>query len=270
MASCVTTEKLQQRVKSQLNDFIEKSEYKSSLSTKIEEKEALYTIIHIRQQHHSSLYNKQILKELEDAQDLSKVTEIKKKYFGQITKINTIQKEIYDFLMASTSQKDFLYVEGRSYPHHYRDAFLSTYVPESIAEISKNLNTKGAFSHPIPDPPHFIGASITIHKERKMNVLGAENLALLNLTLSLYENKKFSENDVAALLKECHEAREDQMIKNMIINFEDLSYRMSSLRFLVCGSKHDFEDNVKKWNEKNPDKKVNLLVFTPPSLNLAF
>ncbi len=262
----MTAEKLQQRSSRQLKEFIESSSMKNLLEIAVQVDDAVYTIVHIKQQHYSDLYTKRVKDQLQQAVDRTKVMELKAKYFQQISKINKVQNEIYNFLVSSTSSKDFLFVEGRSYPHHYRDTFLLKFIPGSIAEANKLLNTKGSFGQPLPDPPYFLGSSIFLHREKKMTVLGAENLALLNLTLSLYESKKLSPSDLAAFIQECHQAREDQMIKNVTVDFTDLNYRMSSLRFLLCGSKHDFRENVEKWNTNNPDKKVNLLVFTPLAL----
>ena len=267
LTSCITEEKLQKRADQQLAEFQSSSSHKNLLQIAHKEEGAVFTIVHVKQQHYSSMYNKEILRQIKEEENLKKVLGIKEQYYKQILKINSVQKEIYEFLVSSTSEKDFLYVEGRSYPHHYRDAFLKNYIPESILEVNRNLSLKRAYNKPIPDPPYFLGASIFLHQKRKMNVLGAENLALLNLTLSMYQSEKFTAKDIASILAECHEAREDQMIKNMTVNFQDLNYRMSSLRFLVCGSKHDLKNNVKKWNEENPKQKVNLLVFTPSSLS---
>lgn len=265
-SGCMTVEKLQARTVRQLFEFVSRLGDSRQLTISIQADDALYTIVHIRQQHYSALYNRSIEKQIEEESNPEKIAALKERYFEQICQINAVQKEIYNFLLPATSGKDFLFVEGRSYPHHYRDTFLAEFIPESISDVQKILDQKGDFSRPVPQPPYFLGASMLIHQERKMTVLGAENLALLNLTLSLYENKKLSGAALNSLLKECHEAREDQMIKNVLEDIEDLNYRMSSLRFLICGSKHDFKENIEKWNKANPQKKVNLLVFTPASL----
>ena len=264
LSSCLTPEELHQRTTRQLTELLKGRE--SQLSPAVIVNEALFTIVHLKQQHYSDLYTKKVEEQLKSAEGEAEIKKIKEQYFSQITQINTIQKEIYDFLQSSTSSRDFLYVEGRSYPHHYRDAFLAKYIPETKSAANKVLNINGSFDKELPEPPFFLGASFPIHKEGKMNVVGAEHLSLLNLTLSLYKSKKLSPADMLKFLKECHEAREDQIIKNMSFEFDDMNYRMSSLRFLVCGSKHDLVNNVEKWNKENPQNKVNLLVFTPSEL----
>ena len=264
LSSCMTSEKLHLRTQGQLTEFLK--DKIGQLSSAVRVNDALFTIVHLKQQHYSELYTNKIEEQLRAAPDAAGILKIKEQYFSQIVQIDKIQKEIYDFLLASTSSKDFLYVEGRSYPNHYRDAFLSKYIPETKSAANKVLNIKGSFGKFLPEPPFFLGASFLIHKERKMKVLGVENLALLNLTLSLYKSKKLSPADMLQFLKECHEAREDQMIKNMSVEFDDMNYRMSSLRFLICGSKHDLVNNVEKWNKENPHKKANLLEFTPSEL----
>ena len=262
----MTVEKLEMRTAEQLETFLQKNENKEGLELVHRAENAKFTLVLIKQQHYSEIYNEHVYKQLEVARDKQKIEQLKKDYIVQLLSINKIQKQIYDFVLKETSSRDFLYVEGRPYPNQYRDIYIENYLLDTEKAVTKTLNFKGISSFTMPNPPFFAGASIKLQQERKLTVLGAENLSLLNLTLSLYENEKLPKNDLVKFLEECHEAREDQMLKNIAMIIEDIPYRMSSLRYLVCGSKHDFKNNILKWNEKNADKKFNLLVFTPKSL----
>ena len=242
--------------------------YKGSwnLKEEIVVPDAIYTVVHIQQKHYSDIFTDRIYEELEKESQAFLIKKTQEKYLGQIQNINDVQKQIYKFLINVTTEKDFLYVEGRSFPHRYRDIFIKSYTAKTVSDINKNLNYKGSNTGDLKEPYYFIGASIYLQKERRMHVIGVENLALLNLTLSLYESKNLSNNDLVKLLNECHEAREGEMLKNMAQNFDDLPHLMNSLRFLVCGSKHDFKNNIEDWNVKNPHQKMNLIVFIPDRL----
>lgn len=266
LCSCMSPQKFEERAELQKRNFLESVADKWTIKEVLNIKGAKFTLVHIQQQHYSDILTKRLYAELKKEGDLEKLREVKATYFKQLQDINAVQKEIYDFLLSVTNKKDFLYVEGRSFPHHYRDKFLKEYIPSTIEDINKVLNYKELFVHEVPREYYFIGASIPIHQEKRMTVLGVENLSLLNLTLSLYENKKLPKSDLRSFLLECHEAREDQMLKNMSENFEDLPYLMNSIRFLICGSKHSFKKNVEDWNLKNPEKKFNLLTFKPSLL----
>lgn len=265
-SSCMTPEKLQQRAERQLNEFIASHHSKWELSEVIRVPDAKFTLLLIEQQHYSDILTNRVKTRLKETSSQDQRTKIKDDYFQQIIKINNVQKSIHDFISEVTNEKDFLYVEGRKYPIRYRKEFLKTFTQETIDSVYGVLNYGNISSHTIPQPPYFMGASIVLHNEQKLTVIGSENLGLLNLTLSLYENSKLSRSDLASFLKECHEAREDQMLENISKNFEELSFRMNSIRFLICGSKHDFKNNVEEWNVKNPDKKFNLVIHTPKGL----
>lgn len=265
-SSCMTQEKLQKRAESQINEFMSLYNSKWALKEEIRIPDAKFTLLYIQQQHYSDILTKRVKSNLEKTNSEEQREAIKNNYFQQILKINDIQKNIYDFVSEVTTEKDFLYVEGRKYPVKYRKEFLRTFTQETEDSISGVLSYGNKAYGRIPQPPFFMGASIILHNEDKLTVIGSENLGLLNLTLSLYENTKLSRSDLASFLRECHEAREDQILENVAENFEDLPFRMNSIRFLICGSKHDFKNNIEKWNEDNPEKKFNLVIHTPKGL----
>ena len=266
LQGCATSERLQQRAAEQVTEFLDKYQQKWSLEVLSKEADARFTVVHIRQQHYSDILTKRTELKFKSERDPVKIARIKNDYLSQLYEINNIQNNIVEFLTEVAGSRDFLYVEGRSFPQPYRDKFLEDYIRDSTAEVSKILNFNGPLKSKIPDPPVFLGASIPLHQSEHMNVIGVENLGLLNLTLSLYENDKLSKADLADFLRECHEVREDQIIKNMAENFDELPFRMNSIRFLICGSKHDFRDNLKKWNKENPERKFNLIIYTPAGL----
>lgn len=264
--SCMTPEKMQNRAVEKHQDFIRKYSESFHLKEEILAPEALYTVVLIQQKHYSDIFTDRVHEELEKATEKDKIREIQKGYFSQIQEIELVQRQIYEFLMKVSSEKDFLFVEGRSYPHRYRDIFLKEFTANTLKKVNSNINYKSSNIGSLSEPYFFMGATIPIHKKRRMHVVGAENLALLNLTLSLYNNPKLSASDLTKLAAECHEAREDVMLENLTKNFDDLPHLMNSIRFLICGSKHDFKNNVEEWNKKNPDRKMNLIVFTPEKL----
>lgn len=264
--SCMSVEKKQRRAAHIHQSFIEAHNSLWNIREVVKVADALYTVVHIQQKHYSDIFTDRVYEELEKERNSDRIQKIKEEYFSQIRNIDEVQKQIHDFLLAVTTEKDFLYVEGRSYPHRYRDIFLKEFTAKTIAAVEKNLNFGNSSIGVLDKPYFFIGASIPIHQQRRMHVVGAENLALLNLTLSLYGSKALSRADVNKLVKECHEARESEMLKSMSKNFDNLPHLMNTLRFLVCGSKHDFKNNVEKWNENNPEQKMNLIIFTPDKL----
>lgn len=261
---CISPEKLERRTEEQKSDLLKKAN--GQVSEVLSVKGAKFTLLHIQQQHYSDIATERCIEKMDKEKSNIKIRNIKAQYLKQIQDINQVQKEIYEFLLHMSTEKDFLYVEGRSFPHHYRDRFLAEYKAKTFEGVNKVFSYKEAFPYTIPEPAYFMGASIPIHEDRRMNVVGAENLSLLNLTLSLYENRRLHRSDLYKFIMECHEAREDQMIKNMAKNFDELPHLMNSIRFLICGSKHDFKKNIEEWNKNNPEQKFNLLVYKPSSI----
>jgi hypothetical protein len=56
------------------------------------------------------------------------------------------------------------------------------------------------------------------------------------------------------------------MIKNVLYVAPEYPGPPSTLKFLICGSNHNFSDNIIKWNKENPEQIFNLVEFTPKQL----
>ena len=109
-----------------------------------------------------------------------------------------------------------------------------------------------------PNPPYFAGASYFLYHKHKLPVKGSEHKGALKLTHQLYREEKPRSYIMAA-----HEEREKQMLKNITRNLDFNNTYDSSIKFLLCGEAHDFENNIKQWNLENPNQKFNLLVYKP-------
>ncbi|MCM8543331.1 MAG: hypothetical protein NE328_23885, partial [Lentisphaeraceae bacterium] len=107
--------------------------YKGSwnLKEEIVVPDAIYTVVHIQQKHYSDIFTDRIYEELEKESQAFLIKKTQEKYLGQIQNINDVQKQIYKFLINVTTEKDFLYVEGRSFPHRYRDIFIKSYTAKT-------------------------------------------------------------------------------------------------------------------------------------------
>jgi hypothetical protein len=265
-AGCLTEEKLIQRAAFHLAKITEVTPDTGKLESRIVLADAKYTLLHIRQQHYSDIYTARVLERLERAKSVSEANTIKKRYLAVLVNIDSVQKEIVDYLLSVCDKTDVLYSEGLPFPTTYRQEFIKEYLEETRKEVMKVVSYQGEVDFVYPYPAYFTGASIFLKKHNKINVFGVEHGNLLDLTLSTYSNKELAPSLKLSLIKECHAEREQQMLINMAGELDALPYLEPSLKFLICGSKHDFSDDIERWNRKNPKRKYNLLVFTPNTL----
>ncbi|MDD7983699.1 hypothetical protein PQO01_01885 [Lentisphaera marina] len=225
--------------------------------------DARFTLIHVAQTHYSKLYLNLLLEKFTHWESLSDKTAIRKeqeKYFDLINQINSEQKLIIDFLVTHRDHYDCLYVEGLSYPGTYKRKNPLKDIENTQNEVQEALSfSNGHFK--APEPAYFAGASLFLYQQHEIPVLGVEHQGLLRLTHQLYNKAplpKVSQND---FIIACHDERETQMLKNMSKNYEANNRYDHSLKFLLCGSLHDFENNISEWNKTHPKMKYNLFVL---------
>ncbi len=263
---CMTQKNIYLKTERELKRYLEKNQQEWDFKIVSQSKQAKWTIVHIQQQHYSDLYTQQILQKLKNPTPELNPEQIKQQYLNTLIKIERVQEEIYRFIVATTNEKDFLYIEGKAFPETYRQDFIQEYQQKCYKEIAGILNFGSAKSPQFPQFKFLTGASFTLHQEERLTLLGVENLEILNLALAHYAKLPTNENSAKIILDEFNEVREREMLKNLTENFDELPFYMSSLRFLLCGSAHDFENNVAEWNKKNPENQLNLLLLTPKSL----
>jgi hypothetical protein len=224
--------------------------------------DAIFTLVHIRQQHDSELYTRKVLADLRVCSDKEKII---KSFYKTILKLDSIQQEIVNFINSCSSERHRVYSEGMGYPKLYRTLFINSHKEKRISEIEDVLK-QSVETLNLPEPAYFLGASFIIHEGRSRQVLGAEHEGLLNLALATYNNPALNPQSKMKLLQECHEQRESEILKNIIHPDSDAAYRDPSLKFVILGSMHSFKNNILAWNKTHALKKFNLVVFTPKSL----
>ena len=189
-------------------------------------------------------------------------------FYQNLLQINKVQKEVYDFLMDFSTPKHRIYSEGMVYPNAYRNLFADSFKEKRLEEINGILSFAKERSYSLPKPSYFLGASFLIHQQGDRNLLGAEHAGILKFTLATYSNEHLQSKVKFDLLQECHEQRENEILKNIIKNDEELPYRERRTKFVIMGSSHDFKNNVQEWNKQRPLLKMNLRTFTPTSLKV--
>ena len=264
IAGCYTKEYMVERSSKRLTELLNSAD-KQRIEKVIIVPDAQFTLLYIKQQHYSDIYTAKILEQLKAERSKEKRESIKKRYFEVLDDINAVQKEVSDFLEQVTDSYDIIYSEGLPFKDTYSKTFLERYVEETLDAVDQIQNYKEHFDYKIPEPNYFIGSTFYLKKERAKKVFGAENFGLLDLTISTYSNDELSDAAKQQLLKVCHKEREWQMVINMSKEL-DVPYLEPPVKFLVCGSRHEFKDDVQRWNKENPEKKYNLLVYTPLSL----
>jgi hypothetical protein len=147
------------------------------------------------------------------------------------------------------------------FPQTYRQEFIVEYIQKSRKTLANLLPESR-----IPDPAYFAGATFYLKKYKNRKVFGAEHGGLLNFTLSTYNNDKLPKGVKSGLIASCNKEREKQVLINLADEIDEVPYLEPSMKFLVYGSLHSFRDDVEQWNKDNPDRKYNLLEFTPDSL----
>ena len=261
-SSCMTQKQRVEIAHTELTAFFA---FEPNIKKELILEDARFTLLHIPQSHYSKIYCDKLLEKFELWQvksDLSSIAEEQDKYSQLIQKIDSEQKSIINFLRKHQSSYDCLYVEGLAYPGTY-----ATKKPlQEIAQIKDEVNRALQFAdgtHCAPQPAYFAGASLFLYQEDKIPMLGVEHQALLRLTHKAYSKEYDSKVPRSAFIQACHEERETQMIKNMSKKYEANNRYDRSIKFLLCGSLHDFKDNVLEWNKLHPEMKFNLLILEP-------
>ncbi len=263
---CLSEADLIQRASAHLAKISEAKPVTGKLEKLIVADDAKFTLLHIRQQHYSDIYTAAILNELKNSRSDLETVKIKSRYLEVLRKTDLVQKEISEFLLSVCDKKDVIYSEGLPFPTTYREKFVEEYLDEIKKEVMQVVSYRNDVNFLYPQPPYFAGASIFLKKHHDFTVFGVEHSSLLELILSTYENDKLAPSLKSTLIRECHAEREKQMLINMADELDDLAYLEPSLKLLICGSKHDFRDDVELWNKENPMRKYNLLIFTPNTL----
>jgi hypothetical protein len=234
-----------------------------NITTIIQSPKATATLVQIRQQHFSDILNNEILAKINSVESLQDKKSIQDGYFRLISDINEVQTQIYEFILATTNHRDTIFAEGALSPHIYRDPFVESYLTENLTKVHQVLPSA---NYKLPHEPYFLGATFVLHNKQTREIRGAENGALLELTLRSYNNDKLPPLTRKLLLDSCNEERENAMIKNVLYVAPEYPGPPSTLKFLICGSNHNFSDNIIKWNKENPEQIFNLVEFTPKQL----
>ena len=234
------------------------------IETLVEPQNAVMTIVHVKQQHDSALFTGSVKAQLEylNGQDGQKLID---KFYRTQVKINEVQREIVEFIMAVSNERSRIYTEGLAYHTGYRNRYAEYFKNKRIKAISEilELSKKKLI---LPNPAYYLGASFAIHDSKKRQIIGAEHGGLLNFTTDTYTNPKLKAAVKLDLLQECHHRREEEVLKNISIPDSETTYLEPTVKFLIFGSKHDFKDNVIEWNESKPDLQIRLVAFKPDSL----
>lgn len=187
-------------------------------------------------------------------------------YYKILLEIQGTQEEIYRFLKSESNERNKIYTEGMGHRKTYRNLFVKAFQNKRLDEIQKILS-KSDQTMPLPKPHYFLGASFILHKSTKREVVGIDHEGLLNFISATYENEKLSNKFKAEVLRESHDKREDVILGNLLEADPNVPYLEPSNRFLILGSAHNLRDNVEKWNKAFPDRKINLVTFSPSLLN---
>lgn len=230
----------------------------------VEPQNAVMTMVHVKQQHDSELYTSSIKAQLKSSEGKDKQNLVERFYKTQL-KIDAVQREIFEFIMAASNERSCIYIEGLAYPRGYRNRYAEYFKGKRIQAISEILELSSR-ELILPEPAYYLGASFAVHDSKKRHILGAEHGGLLNFTTDTYTNPKLKLEVKLDLLKECHHRREEEVLKNITKPDSETTYLEPTIKFLIFGSKHNFKDNVLKWNESKPDLQIRLVTFKPNSL----
>jgi hypothetical protein len=252
----------------------------------VEEKDAKHTIIHVRQMHTDDdsfaiarqaytkiaetrkLYDalKATLSEQEFKKNEPLLQRILAQYEGIITtnlqglqKINEIQKEIHqvasNLLDSGLVRK--IYSEGvveksdenpylldkvgvEAYLKNFRDIVMATHPGLTIEDYSSKFR-------------YTPGGAIRLVYEKSAPIY------LCDATMEELGLKSIAPQEKSS--SSLNERRENITLSHLLSDVKDEPYSV-----LVYGTAHDFSNNVRDWNNKNPSRKVNLRVYTPKNL----
>jgi hypothetical protein len=169
---------------------------------------------------------------------------LKKFYEDQIIKpINSVQKDIADILISFISKgRRKIYSEGLCVSNTSSDSVIEYSIRN--AHVAKKL---GITSEEVMKKyPYVGGADYLLSATGKLKLLPADSVELNAIANRTKTNEDICDN------------REDYLLDVVVASGEPSSV-------VVYGGGHDFDDNIKRWNELHSDKKISLIEVTPKS-----
>lgn len=159
----------------------------------------------------------------------------------------------------------------------YKNKIENVFVDDFYLDYSKFSKEERALAH---------GATEKLFFEGKLNIRPAESKWLNNdgfgvihrLDDLIDQLREADSEDAKKFIREqisqtkgvydehIYDRREDFAIRQITSQMDQDGTR---LNFLVYGADHEFKDNVEKWNEENPDKKIGLITLSPKKKKLA-
>ena len=256
-----------------LRDFPDKINGAKSV-VKYETPGAKHTLVHLGQTHYIDMGKELSLENIINT-DIRYWNKIKDIY----TNINNCQKDIYDILTELKEKQNISNVRSEGVmlrdldnldnKEALKEAYFSKlaeldetgYFLESIKYSFSVMNRLKPYVEANKPAPFYTmektlkkynkakqdferfryigGADILLAMENKLNLLPAE-------TKKAYDNGDMN-------------AREDALLQ--IVSKEN-----NPLELTVYGAKHNFKDNIEKWNKENPNNKYSLIEITPKNL----
>jgi len=212
---------------------------------------AKYCLVHIKQMHPTE--EEQTASELADKLKDEKATNVlldMVKYRWE--KTNECQREIY-FILDSLRQTIGLEeLRPESVTKEYgREAYQEFYKRILTRALAECYPTIEEMDEHMTEYQFAPGAHILLGMQEKLRILPGEKSSL---NRQAHENRKNGTDNTAT-----HEAREDYLLalgadpENPLI-------------ISPYGIRHNFLDNIKKWNEQHPDEKYSLIEVVPRSL----
>jgi hypothetical protein len=244
---------------------------------KIFHRNAESILINILQKHEAHQgVEKALQKSLEEASEKGLPSEIKEellgKYKNELLKINPIQEEIYKivFDLSKHSIKPGVYLEGlaedtfkvidnsRKEANRLLDIIRQKLSPEQYKKAMLELEKKWEDRF---DNSDWLTKYQLLHIKKEINLHPAEDKST-NEEASRYliENMSLGSTNKNSHYNHLIYTNREAIAMNYVGNGKE------KVRVLIYGAHHNFEDDVKRWKEKNKDRKMNLLVVTPKTL----
>ena len=256
-----------------LRDFPEKIKGAKSI-TKYETPGAKYTLVHLRQTHYVDMGEELSLENI-IKDDIGYWNKIKDIY----TKINNCQKDIYDILTELRENqnvsnirsegvmvRDFDNLNNKEalkneYFSKLAELDKKNYFPESIESCFRTMNHLEKYVKANkPAPFSTTEKTLKDYNNAKQNFEKFKYIAGSDFLLAI-EDKL---NILPAETLEAYDTNDNNIREYALL--EIISKNNNPLELTVYGAKHNFKDNIKKWNKENPNKKYSLIEITPENL----
>jgi NADH dehydrogenase/NADH:ubiquinone oxidoreductase subunit G len=220
--------------------------------------DAKHVLVHIRQMHLSPGQSS-------DAA-ITSMSAIEKIELG------AVQQDIYDTLsyLVSNKHTSSIYREGLTLELVKRMAEEEEF-EKTLASFDRILGVEPATKETEPSDTLYLryNAVERLLQEKKITQLPAEKAAtqaanlkvILDEFEAVFDARKSTE--IGSLLEKYAPLKEEKMNDREDVLLGIISDRNDPLAHTVYGAKHDWRDNIQRWNALYPNNKFALIVITP-------